>query len=424
MAFENDVVGGITLVRPAIRSANYVAGVSGWSINVDGTAEFASGTFRGPVVIIDPITQNVLASIGADGNGSFQNVTVTSDIILGTTSLANFIDITPKGPVSLINLFGSAMPAPGNGSGNTPTVWTDTAWIEFRNVSGRAYKIETNPVPMFNSAVTAASCGLQILGVQVVGQPTAFTGLVSQVYESVDTWASPIIMSIFIWATTTIQRLQLQASRANTVITLPNPGTFIWVVSDYAKVGNYGTKGSLGTASGGAVVTNDYVCSNSQSYDGSGNPIPAPDGTQNVYQSQFPDRTFGNEVSMCIFPGATIRTDLTGATVLAADMWFYCIKAEEAQGTLAYRSESNTIPPATYSPGTSNQYGADDAWPVPGWHSISMLTGGTTHLSRILGGDNAVGLTQIIFGLAATGYHGFGFSSSFRPFMRITFQQP
>lgn len=47
MGFANAVVGGITLVRAAIRSPNYVTGVSGWTINRDGSAEFQDMLIRG-----------------------------------------------------------------------------------------------------------------------------------------------------------------------------------------------------------------------------------------------------------------------------------------------------------------------------------------------------------------------------------------
>jgi hypothetical protein len=54
--FSNPVTGGQgSLVRPAIKSPNYVAGVSGWSINRDGTAEFNGATFRGAVQIGGPL---------------------------------------------------------------------------------------------------------------------------------------------------------------------------------------------------------------------------------------------------------------------------------------------------------------------------------------------------------------------------------
>jgi hypothetical protein len=51
MTFRNSVVGGTTLVRPAIKSPNYTPGVDGWSINADGSAEFNNITIRGGTVI-------------------------------------------------------------------------------------------------------------------------------------------------------------------------------------------------------------------------------------------------------------------------------------------------------------------------------------------------------------------------------------
>jgi hypothetical protein len=42
-----------SLIFPAIKSINYVAGSSGWMIGRDGAVEFASGTFRGDVKIDD-----------------------------------------------------------------------------------------------------------------------------------------------------------------------------------------------------------------------------------------------------------------------------------------------------------------------------------------------------------------------------------
>jgi hypothetical protein len=47
MPFRNSVVGGVTLVRPAIRSPNYDPGLAGWSIDIDGSAEFNDVTVRG-----------------------------------------------------------------------------------------------------------------------------------------------------------------------------------------------------------------------------------------------------------------------------------------------------------------------------------------------------------------------------------------
>jgi len=48
MPFSDPILGGGgTLIREAIHSPNYVPGVSGWSINKDGTAEFNDAVIRG-----------------------------------------------------------------------------------------------------------------------------------------------------------------------------------------------------------------------------------------------------------------------------------------------------------------------------------------------------------------------------------------
>lgn len=92
MTFRNPILGGggSTLLRPAIQSPNYVHGSAGWSINVDGTAEFNTGTFRGGLTVSNtqldyngtPATGNLVASIaetsGTDayGNNYLAGITV------------------------------------------------------------------------------------------------------------------------------------------------------------------------------------------------------------------------------------------------------------------------------------------------------------------------------------------------------------
>ena len=46
-----DITGGNVLRIPAIRSPNYVANVSGWTINQDGSAQFNNATFIGSITI-------------------------------------------------------------------------------------------------------------------------------------------------------------------------------------------------------------------------------------------------------------------------------------------------------------------------------------------------------------------------------------
>jgi hypothetical protein len=55
LEFDNPITGGQgTLVRPQIKSPDYIPGVSGWIIRADGTAEFNNVTVRGEVLVTDP----------------------------------------------------------------------------------------------------------------------------------------------------------------------------------------------------------------------------------------------------------------------------------------------------------------------------------------------------------------------------------
>lgn len=47
MSFADPIVSGNILIRDSIQSEGFVAGVSGWSINKDGSAEFSNLTSRG-----------------------------------------------------------------------------------------------------------------------------------------------------------------------------------------------------------------------------------------------------------------------------------------------------------------------------------------------------------------------------------------
>lgn len=79
---ENPLVGGTVLRRAAIRSPNFVTGVSGWTINQDGSAEFNNVVIRNGQVVSGtalfysgpPALGNLVASISAAaGVDSFGN---------------------------------------------------------------------------------------------------------------------------------------------------------------------------------------------------------------------------------------------------------------------------------------------------------------------------------------------------------------
>lgn len=51
MQFQDDVAAGVTLVRPALQSPDYVIGTSGWAVKIDGSAEFNDVTIRGGTTV-------------------------------------------------------------------------------------------------------------------------------------------------------------------------------------------------------------------------------------------------------------------------------------------------------------------------------------------------------------------------------------
>lgn len=73
MQFQDELAGGVTLVRPALQSPDYDEGVSGWAIKIDGSAEFNNIVIRGtgtdPAIIIGPDTapQVVIYNDGFSG---------------------------------------------------------------------------------------------------------------------------------------------------------------------------------------------------------------------------------------------------------------------------------------------------------------------------------------------------------------------
>lgn len=127
MPFSNPITAGTILVQPAIRSPNYVPGVSGWSINVDGSAEFDNltfrGTFNGTDFIINsagaffysstPAAGNLIASIaitfGTDTFGNTVKPGFCSYSTAGQTFaelFGNELQLGSSNPASLIGTSG------------------------------------------------------------------------------------------------------------------------------------------------------------------------------------------------------------------------------------------------------------------------------------------------------------------------------
>lgn len=145
MGFRNSILGGINLIRAAIRSPNYVSGSTGWTVNQDGSAEFNNVTIRGGTVVggtalyyngtpaLGNLIMSIAATAGTDpyGNAYVAGVGVygTSDAVTVRSSGGDTAVLRADAPSGI-----SDTPAPGlvltrssgDAAGGSLTEWDDT----------------------------------------------------------------------------------------------------------------------------------------------------------------------------------------------------------------------------------------------------------------------------------------------------------
>jgi hypothetical protein len=144
VSFSNPVTGGQgALIRPAIKSPNFVHNVSGWSINRDGSAEFNNGTFRGTVTA-----------------GSFQG----TDFVINTSGAFFYSGVPAAGNLIASIAPGSGSDVFGNGYLGGFTSYDDAAGF-FVNMLGSelVYGPVTAGTPITAGAGTIASSGAEII---------------------------------------------------------------------------------------------------------------------------------------------------------------------------------------------------------------------------------------------------------------------
>jgi hypothetical protein len=122
-----------------------------------------------------------------------------------------------------------------------------------------------------------------------------------------------------------------------------------------------------------------------------------------------------------------MRTDLAGATINFARLWIYCFKAEEAKGTVEFGVTADTALETVLNPSNivGQTWALDDAWPNPGWQFFDLLStsGGVTTISEFLthAGNGIIAQQPFPHGLAATGFRGYGFDPTLRPYLEINY---
>jgi hypothetical protein len=116
--FKNTILGGAeTLIRSAIKSFNYIAGVAGWRIAKDGSAELNSATIRGTLIVGGGITLDStgIHVVGATRRWDIDNVAgVLSSRIPNDGTQAQMYDagyfLYPRNPTPIL---GASVTSPG-----------------------------------------------------------------------------------------------------------------------------------------------------------------------------------------------------------------------------------------------------------------------------------------------------------------------
>ncbi|WP_298561401.1 hypothetical protein [Streptomyces luteogriseus] len=83
MQFQDDLAGGVVLVRPALQSPDYVPGVSGWAVMIDGSAEFNDVTLRGTLESANYDPGVAGWHLDQDGSAEFNDVTIRGGTSVG-----------------------------------------------------------------------------------------------------------------------------------------------------------------------------------------------------------------------------------------------------------------------------------------------------------------------------------------------------
>jgi hypothetical protein len=362
--------------------------------------------------VIDPGTGLTVASISTTGNIAGQYASIENDIILNGQSLADRQD-DGRGLVAFFGTFASP-PAPG-ASG----VFTNSAWFKAPLRGNRLYFITTTPLNVASSSTISRALQTQWIYTDTDGNgPFTLANVTLGVPPNTTFVADGFLPQGLLFAvngnpaTSVTATVQLQSTQSGTTeLSYVNVGGWNLYCQDVGALDGSMNVGGIGTAAGATQRTSTYNATLSQSYNGSGTQFSSTD----LWRSDFGDGK-GATTSICIFPGATIRSDLSGATIQAATLSMYCTTAEESNGSLGFSGDTATSIPGTQATFTSADYAFDDDWPNPGWFSVDIISG---FLTDILGGDNSMKIAASILGLAATRFAGASVAN--KPYITITY---
>lgn len=183
---NDPIVGGNVLRRPAIQSPNFVTGVSGWTINADGTVEFNNGTFRGTVTaatIIGALIESATSGrrLTIDANGDIKAYNASGAVLLWfKNSLDAFFIYADTGSA----VQGALVSSIANSAGTDPFGGTYLAGsVTYVTIGGQTYAIaigrpvsQNIPAVIFHNLTTPPALDEPFIG---AGQPASGSQLVA-----------------------------------------------------------------------------------------------------------------------------------------------------------------------------------------------------------------------------------------------------
>lgn len=390
MGFENPIVGGTALRIPAIQSPNFSSnsetGVTGWQINIDGSASFYNISIGSSNYFID-----------SNGNAVFNSVTANSSITLAGSDLQTLINAK----VSQSQL-------------------TGPAWVPLTYQNGWADLSSTDPklqVRFSNDGRMLYICGSMSVGTYTDG--TTIAALPNSTYWPANNITFPV------W---------VHYSTVPTGFTANGlPGRFSVASNGNVECWNLAQTGGVpnqviidatipldaipGSGSPPPTThTTTYNCNASDTYQQGG----SNRGLTECYQGYYSSNN-GNQWSLIGFPTATIQSDLSGATVTKTELFLTNIHWYFSSGGTAivgYSSQAPQSGSGTYGDVTSD-VNSFASWPLGAaqWVTLNNSIGNAfksgAALSIALG--QGPDTTQTYYGYFA------GFGDSGAPQLRITY---
>lgn len=386
MPFTDPIVADTDLVRTAIRSPNYVPGLSGWTINQDGSSEFANvqitvtGTGSG-LQVVRSSDGTVVGSISEGG------------IISGSGLSLSVDDVEIAGQQLSARLAAQAASILAWGIDTSSSLNTSSELgvfeVAFDAPESKHYQIS------MGAWLAGPAGGLAILQLRDGGsnKPALTDTAIFRVGHglTVGSAGEQFGQNAPLYLAAGQHRLLLTFGRYGGatgtyyLVAAGDQPAYIQVMDTPPALANVAVANSGGGGSSAPVqtYTTQWNATWSGTYDGS-NAYSSWLGTE-AHQGSYDGSAGNNRRSLIGFPTGSITAALSGATILACSVTLYAFHWYwNAGGTAVIGTHGHSSLPGTWS-GTSGRL-TSASWPKPGMRTVDL---GTT-----IGGEFQAGTTK------------------------------